>query len=48
VSDWLNPHPMTGTRVRLVPQTLDHVPGLFAAGGGDPEVWRWLSTPTSS
>ncbi|MEV0196989.1 GNAT family protein [Nonomuraea sp. NPDC050691] len=29
--------------VRLEPLTLAHVPDLFAAGGGDPEVWRWLS-----
>jgi hypothetical protein len=45
MSDWLTPHPMAGTHVHLVPQTLDHVPGLFAAGGADPEVWRWLSVP---
>ncbi|MFC5830074.1 GNAT family N-acetyltransferase [Nonomuraea insulae] len=28
--------------VRLEPLTMDHVPDLFAAGGGDEEVWRWL------
>ncbi|NUW36406.1 GNAT family N-acetyltransferase [Nonomuraea sp. SMC257] len=28
--------------VRLEPLTLAHVPDLFAAGGGDPEVWRWM------
>ncbi|MEQ4723118.1 GNAT family protein [Nonomuraea sp. B19D2] len=31
--------------VRLEPLTLDHIPDLFAAGGGDEEVWRWLSVP---
>ncbi|GAA2267070.1 GNAT family protein [Nonomuraea roseoviolacea subsp. roseoviolacea] len=28
--------------VRLEPLTLAHVPDLFAAGGADPEVWRWM------
>ncbi|MFB4277091.1 GNAT family N-acetyltransferase [Nonomuraea sp. MTCD27] len=28
--------------VRLEPLTMDHVPDLFAAGGGDEDVWRWL------
>ncbi|WP_049576534.1 GNAT family N-acetyltransferase [Nonomuraea sp. SBT364] len=28
--------------VRLEPLTLEHVPDLFAAGGGDEELWRWL------
>lgn len=32
--------------VRLEPLTYDHVPDLFLAGGGDDEVWRWLSVPT--
>ena len=32
--------------VRLEPLTLAHVPDLFAAGGGDEEVWRWLPAPT--
>lgn len=32
--------------VRLEPLTLDHVPALFAAGGGDEEVWRWLPVAT--
>ncbi|TMR99688.1 GNAT family N-acetyltransferase [Nonomuraea basaltis] len=31
--------------VRLEPLTLAHVPDLFAAGGGDDEVWRWLGAP---
>ncbi|NUW42361.1 GNAT family N-acetyltransferase [Nonomuraea rhodomycinica] len=30
--------------VRLEPLTLAHVPDLFAAGGGDPKVWRWMPT----
>ncbi|MEU7001120.1 GNAT family protein [Nonomuraea sp. NPDC046570] len=32
--------------VRLEPLTLDHVPDLFAAGGADEEVWRWLPAAT--
>ncbi|TDD48246.1 N-acetyltransferase [Nonomuraea terrae] len=28
--------------VRLEPLSLDHVPALFDAGGGDEEVWRWM------
>ncbi|MGW4468297.1 GNAT family N-acetyltransferase [Nonomuraea sp. NPDC004354] len=32
--------------VRLEPLTLGHIPDLFEAGGGDDEVWRWLSVPT--
>ncbi|MER7502856.1 GNAT family protein [Nonomuraea pusilla] len=32
--------------VRLEPLTMDHVPDLFAAGGGDDELWRWLPVPT--
>jgi RimJ/RimL family protein N-acetyltransferase len=34
--------------VRLEPLTMDHVPDLFAAGGGDAEVWRWLSAAPQS
>ncbi|NRQ35258.1 GNAT family N-acetyltransferase [Nonomuraea sp. NN258] len=29
--------------VRLEPLSMGHVPDLFAAGGGDDEVWRWLT-----
>ena len=36
---------LTGRHVRLEPLTLDHVPDLFTAGGGDEEVWRWLGRP---
>ncbi|GLF94044.1 GNAT family N-acetyltransferase [Streptomyces yaizuensis] len=36
---------LTGRHIRLEPLTPAHVPDLFAAGGGDEEVWRWLSTP---
>ncbi|MEU8248119.1 GNAT family protein [Nonomuraea sp. NPDC048916] len=28
--------------VRLEPLTTTHIPDLFAAGGGDAEVWRWM------
>lgn len=33
--------------VRLEPLSMEHVPDLFSAGGGDDELWRWLpiSTP---
>ena len=42
------PAPVTlpGRHVRLEPLTLAHVPDLFAAGGGDDEVWRWLGAET--
>ncbi|GAA2878862.1 GNAT family protein [Streptosporangium fragile] len=36
---------LTGDVVRLEPLSLDHVPDLFLAGGGDEEVWRWLPAP---
>lgn len=41
------PAPLTleGDTVRLEPLTEAHVPELFAIGGGDDEVWRWV-TPT--
>ncbi|MDA0638303.1 GNAT family protein, partial [Nonomuraea sp. MCN248] len=32
--------------VRLEPLTLAHVPDLFAAGGGDDELWRWMPIAT--
>ncbi len=32
--------------VRLEPLTLGHLPDLFAASGGDEEVWRWLPAET--
>ncbi|MFD1536549.1 GNAT family N-acetyltransferase [Nonomuraea guangzhouensis] len=31
--------------VRLEPLTMEHIPDLFRAGGGDEEVWRWLPVP---
>ncbi|NYI04874.1 GNAT family N-acetyltransferase [Allostreptomyces psammosilenae] len=40
------PTVLTGRHVRLEPVTEAHIPELFAAGGQDPEVWRWLSVPT--
>ena len=41
-----SPITLTGRHVRLEPLTLDHVPELFAAGGDDDEVWRWLGVRT--
>ncbi|MCT9930970.1 GNAT family N-acetyltransferase [Planotetraspora sp. A-T 1434] len=40
-----DPVVLEGDSVRLAPLTLDHVPDLYAAGGGDEEVWRWRSSP---
>jgi RimJ/RimL family protein N-acetyltransferase len=37
---------LEGRFVRLEPLAQSHVPALFAAGGRDDEVWRWLSAPT--
>jgi N-acetyltransferase len=31
---------LSGSHVRLVPLSLDHVPALYEAGS-DPEIWRW-------
>ncbi|MQY11503.1 hypothetical protein SRB5_16220 [Streptomyces sp. RB5] len=41
------PHPvtLTGRHVRLEPLTPAHLDDLFAAGGGDEEVWRWQGGP---
>ncbi|WP_370417501.1 GNAT family N-acetyltransferase [Streptomyces sp. QH1-20] len=36
-----SPVTLTGRHVRLVPLTMEHLGELFAAGGGDEEVWRW-------
>ncbi|MEU2515443.1 GNAT family N-acetyltransferase [Streptomyces syringium] len=36
-----SPVTLTGRHVRLVPLTMEHLDELFAAGGGDEEVWRW-------
>ncbi|MFF8552577.1 GNAT family N-acetyltransferase [Streptomyces sp. NPDC015501] len=43
----LPPRPvtLTGQYVELVPLAVDHLDDLFAAGGGDEEVWRWLVGP---
>ena len=35
------PTVLEGNHVRLEPLALTHVPDLYAAGGGDEEVWRW-------
>ncbi|MCX4582669.1 GNAT family N-acetyltransferase [Streptomyces sp. NBC_01481] len=40
------PVTLTGHHVRLEPLTTDHLSDLFAAGGGDDEVWRWQGGPT--
>jgi RimJ/RimL family protein N-acetyltransferase len=40
------PTVLQGQYVRLEPLTFDHIPDLFAAGGNDDEVWRWLGAPT--
>ncbi|GAA3377269.1 GNAT family protein [Streptomyces sannanensis] len=37
---------LTGHHVELVPLTMEHLGELFAAGGGDDEVWRWQGGPT--
>ena len=36
------PTVLQGRHVRLEPYTHDHLADLFAAGGGDEEVWRWM------
>ncbi|MFD5561206.1 GNAT family N-acetyltransferase [Kitasatospora griseola] len=36
---------LTGRHIRLEPLTRAHVPDLFAAGGGDEELWRWVPVP---
>ena len=36
------PVTLTGRHVRLDPLGRHHLPDLFAAGGGDEEVWRWI------
>jgi RimJ/RimL family protein N-acetyltransferase len=40
------PVTLTGNHVRLVPLRMEHLGELFAAGGGDDEVWRWQGGPT--
>jgi RimJ/RimL family protein N-acetyltransferase len=40
------PVTLTGRHVRLEPLTRSHLPDLFAAGGGDDDVWRWQGGPT--
>ncbi|WP_328866408.1 GNAT family N-acetyltransferase [Streptomyces sp. NBC_00304] len=39
------PVTLTGRHVRLEPLSPDHLGDLFAAGGGDEEVWRWQGGP---
>lgn len=40
-----SPTTLTGRHVRLEPLTRSHLPDLYAAGGGDEEVWRWQGGP---
>lgn len=40
------PTTLTGSHVRLEPLTREHLPDLFAAGGGDDAVWQWQGGPT--
>ncbi|MFE6972112.1 GNAT family N-acetyltransferase [Streptomyces sp. NPDC057682] len=40
------PVTLTGRHVRIEPLSLHHLDDLFAAGGDDDEVWRWLGRPT--
>ncbi|MFD0022918.1 GNAT family N-acetyltransferase [Streptomyces sp. NPDC058382] len=40
------PVTLTGGHVRLEPLAPGHLDDLFAAGGDDDEVWRWLGVPT--
>ncbi|AXI78428.1 GNAT family N-acetyltransferase [Peterkaempfera bronchialis] len=40
------PTVLEGRCVRLEPLTTDHLPDLFAAGGGDEELWRWMPVDT--
>ncbi len=39
------PTTLTGRHVRLEPLAATHAGQLFAAGGGDEEVWRWQGGP---
>ncbi|MEV4415629.1 bifunctional pyridoxamine 5'-phosphate oxidase family protein/GNAT family N-acetyltransferase [Catellatospora sp. NPDC049609] len=41
---WHEPVVMRGAHVTLEPLDLAHTDDLFAAVGGDEEVWRWLSS----
>lgn len=40
------PVTLAGRHVRVEPLSPDHLDDLFAAGGGDDEVWRWQGGPT--
>jgi uncharacterized protein len=43
---WLDPVVMPGKHVVLEPLRMSHVDDLFAALGGDEEVWRYTAVPT--
>ncbi|GAA3007277.1 GNAT family protein [Streptosporangium longisporum] len=38
-----DPVVLEGDTVRLEPLTPGHFPDLFLAGGGDEEIWRWVT-----
>ncbi|MFI6507066.1 GNAT family N-acetyltransferase [Streptosporangium sp. NPDC050855] len=38
-----DPVVLEGDTVRLEPLTTGHLPDLFLAGGGDEEIWRWVT-----
>lgn len=38
---------LSGRHVRLEPLERRHIPGLVAAAGGDPELYRWSPVPQS-
>ncbi len=41
---WVTPITLVGTRVRLEPLELRHLPGLVAAAA-DPATWAWMHAP---
>ncbi|WP_328301631.1 GNAT family N-acetyltransferase [Streptomyces sp. NBC_00435] len=41
-----SPVTLTGRHIRLEPLTRSHLPDLYAAGGGDDQVWQWQGGPT--
>jgi len=41
---WVTPVTLAGSRVRMEPLELAHLPGLVAAGA-DPATWTWMHAP---
>jgi RimJ/RimL family protein N-acetyltransferase len=41
---WVTPVTLAGSRVRMEPLDLSHLPGLVAAGA-DPATWTWMHAP---